>query len=193
SYSFTGLEKYDDQGKQITYTVEESDVLGYTSKVDGYDITNTQESIAIEGEKGWEEVNSEYRPDSITIYLIADGEHVDSVKITEEDNWEYEFTDLAKYDGEGEEINYTIEEEDVPGYTTEIDGYNVTNTQVTTDISGTKTWLDDDSEDRPESITVQVKHGDDVVDEVEVTAEDDWMYTFTDLPKYDETGEEITY
>src|SRR5699024_5996490 len=132
-------------------------------------------------------------PDSITIHLLADGERVDTVDVMAEDNWEYVFTDLAKYNGAEEEITYTIEEEHVPGYTSDIVGYNVANTQITTEITGTKTWLDDDSTNRPETITVQVNKGDDVIDEVEVTAEDDWTYTFADLPKYDKHGEEIHY
>src|SRR5699024_8447591 len=95
------------------------------------------------------------------------------------------------------EIKYTVEEVDVAGYTSEIEGFNITNTQVTTEITGTKTWLDNDdaTEMRPESITVQVLNGDEVVQEQEVSANDDgeWNYTFTDLPKYDKEGHEIAY
>ncbi|RKJ17328.1 Cna B-type domain-containing protein, partial [Butyricicoccus sp. 1XD8-22] len=39
-YSFTDLEKYDEEGKVYTYTVKEHDLEGYESIVSGYDITN---------------------------------------------------------------------------------------------------------------------------------------------------------
>ncbi len=40
-WSFSGLDKYRDDGTEIVYTVEEDAVNGYESSVDGYDITNT--------------------------------------------------------------------------------------------------------------------------------------------------------
>lgn len=44
SYSFTGLDKYDpSDGHEIAYAVMEDPVLGYTSTVKGYDITNTHQ------------------------------------------------------------------------------------------------------------------------------------------------------
>ena len=39
-HTFSGLEKTDDQGKEIVYTVTEDEVAGYESTVDGFTITN---------------------------------------------------------------------------------------------------------------------------------------------------------
>ena len=41
TYCFADLPKYDDQGAEITYTVTETPVAGYTTSYDGYDIINT--------------------------------------------------------------------------------------------------------------------------------------------------------
>lgn len=41
TYSFEGLQEYDDQGNKINYTIKEEAVPGYISKVNGYHITNT--------------------------------------------------------------------------------------------------------------------------------------------------------
>ena len=41
TYSFEGLQEYDSQGNKITYTIKEEPVPGYTSEVNGYNITNT--------------------------------------------------------------------------------------------------------------------------------------------------------
>ena len=58
------------------------------------------------------------------------------------------------------EIVYTVTEDAVEGYTTEMDGNNFVNSYKpeTTEISGTKTWNDAEDQDgkRPESITVKL-------------------------------------
>ncbi|WP_164214952.1 Cna B-type domain-containing protein [Virgibacillus sp. YIM 98842] len=194
AYSFTNLDKYDDNGVEIEYTIEEVEVDGYVSQKDGFDLINIQ-TVDISGEKHWVEVDDQYRPDSIVVNVLAENEIQDTqaVEMNSEGEWTFTFTDLPKYDEAGNEIEYTIEEENVAGYTSAVEGYTITNTQETTELSGTKTWLDDNSEDRPEVITVQVKNGGTVVQEKEITANDDWNYTFTDLPKYDKEGNEITY
>ena len=198
-YEFTGLPKYNDQGVEITYTVDEEEVPeGYEKAIKDNDITNLRVGTTeVTGVKTWVEVDERYRPDSITVNLHANGddEAVESREVTanEKGEWTFTFVDLAKYDKNGEAIAYTVVEDDVPGYNSEVDGTNITNTQETTEVSGTKTWKDNDSEDRPDSITVQVMNGDEVVKKLEVTKEDDWNFTFTDLAKYDAEGKEIKY
>ena len=41
-YKFTDLDKYDEDFKEIEYTVSEDEVEKYTTAIDGYDITNTR-------------------------------------------------------------------------------------------------------------------------------------------------------
>ena len=41
-YKFTDLDKYDDDFKEIEYTISEDEVEKYTTAIDGYDITNTR-------------------------------------------------------------------------------------------------------------------------------------------------------
>ena len=192
-YTFNHLAKYDTDGNIINYTVVEDEVPGYVSEVDGVNITNTQEKTSLSGIKTWVEVDDRYRPESITVTLLANEEFEADLKVSEKDDWIYTFENLAKYDTEGNEISYTVVEDEVPGYQSEVDRTNITNTQETTEISGTKTWKDDDSEARPDSITVQVMNGEHLVDQQEVTAADDWNFTFTDLAKYDAEGKEIEY
>lgn len=198
TYSFTNLDKYDAEGNEIEYSIEELALDDYVSEKDGYDLTNIQ-AIDVSGEKTWVEVYEQYRPDSITVNLFANEneEAVEIVEVSAETDWTFEFTNLPKFDSERNEIKYTVEEVDVAGYTSEIEDFNITNTQKTTEVTGEKTWLDNDdaTETRPESITVQVVNGDEVVQEQEVAANEDgeWKYTFTDLPKYDKEGNEIAY
>src|SRR5699024_1619844 len=118
TYEFTGLDKYDDKGVEINYTVDEEEVDGYEKTIDGFEITNLRVGkTEVTGSKVWDEVDERYRPESITVLLFANGEEVDSVKVSDDTDWMYGFTDLEKYDDQGKEITYTVKEEDVPkGY-----------------------------------------------------------------------------
>lgn len=197
-YNFTDLPKYAN-GIEIIYTIEEVPVDGYTTTVNGYDITNTYspEKVEISGTKTWNDNNNQdgKRPDSITINLLADGEKVDSQIVTANNNWAYNFTDLAKYK-DGKKVDYTVTENPVSDYTTTIDGYNITNsyTPATTSISGTKTWSDNNNQDgkRPDSITINLLANGKKVDSQKVSAATNWAYHFDNLPQY-ENGQVITY
>ncbi len=197
-WSFTDLPK-NKEGKVIVYTVEEEAVEGYTASVEGFDITNTHTPVVvtISGAKTWVDGDDQdgKRPDSITINLLADGVKVASQTVKASDDWAWSFVDMPKY-ADGKEIVYTITEDAVEGYTTEVKDYNVTNTHITetTSVSGSKTWQDNNNQDglRPESITINLlANGEKVASKV-VTAADEWKWSFTDLPMY-EAGKKITY
>ncbi len=94
-------------------------------------------------------------------------------------------------------ITYTITEDAVPGYTSKTDGYNLINTHEseTIQISGHKKWVDHDNQDglRPDKITVHLLANGKTVQSKTVTAQDDWAYNFSNLPKYDSDGKLIGY
>ncbi len=204
-WSFTNLPTTDEEGHPLTYTytIEEDSIFGYAPTYDGYDIVNTHtaEVISISGTKTWDDSDDRdgVRPDLITVRLWADDEEVDAIEVTADDDWQYSFTDLPRYAG-GVEIVYTITEDAVEGYEAEIDGFDITNTYTpenpdTVDVSGTKTWVDDDDKEgkRPESITVHLYADGEEVETVTVTAEDDWSWNFEGLAKYGEDETEIVY
>lgn len=146
SHTWRELDEKSD-GKDIAYTVKEvgedggkitfSNGAEYGvayggSAESGYTVTNsyTPETIKISGSKTWDDADNQdgKRPESITIRLYANGEeavgHVQTV--TAADGWSWKFTDLPKFE-DGEEIIYTISEDQVSGYQPEIDGYDITN------------------------------------------------------------------
>ena len=47
--------------------------------------------------------------------------------VSASDNWQYSFDNLAAY-ANGQKITYTVTENAVAGYTSTVDGYNITNT-----------------------------------------------------------------
>jgi len=197
-YTFEDLDKYSN-GAPITYTITENDVPGYTISIDGFTVTNTYnpEKTNVSGTKTWNDANNQdgKRPASITINLLANGVEVDEVKVSAENGWKFSFENLPKYEN-GNLITYTITEDAVDGYTTSISGFNVTNTYnpEKTNVSGTKTWDDNDNQygKRPESIVINLLADGTVIKTVTVTAESGWTFSFTDLPKYKD-GALITY
>ena len=207
SGSFENLNAYDKNGKKIDYSIKEIDVSNdYTSKISGdaakgYVITNTHTpaKTEISGTKTWNDSNDQdgKRPNSITVNLLADGKVVDKQVVTANTNWSYKFSNLAKYQN-GKEIKYTITEDPVANYSTQIDGYNITNsyTPETVDIKATKNWDDNDNQDgkRPSQITVNLLADGQKVDSKQISAANDgtWTANFTGLPKY-KNGKEIKY
>ena len=202
SYNFTGLPVYKD-GQRITYTVTEEAVLGYSTNLNGYNITNsyTPEKTEITASKTWNDSDNQdgKRPTKISIKLMKTvggvKTEVASKEVTAADQWQTKFENLPVYEN-GQKIDYSIEEDDVAGYTKEIKDFTVTNsyTPEMIKISGQKVWDDADNQDgkRPASVKVKVKNGDTVVDELEVTAANDWKFESKVLPKY-AAGQEIAY
>ena len=197
-YSFTNLPEFEN-GKKITYTVTENAVAGYTSTVDGYNVTNnhTPATVKVSGTKTWKDNNNQdgIRPSSITVNLLANGQQVASKKVSASDNWLYSFDNLAAY-ANGKKITYTVTEDAVAGYTSTVNGYNVTNnhTPATVKVSGTKTWNDNNNQDgiRPSSITVNLLANGQQVASKTVSASDNWQYSFDNLAAY-ANGKKITY
>ncbi len=202
SYNFTGLPVYKD-GQRITYTVTEEAVPGYSTNLNGYNITNsyTPEKTEITASKTWNDSDNQdgKRPTKISIKLMKTvggvKTEVASKEVTAANQWQTKFENLPVYEN-GQKIDYSIEEDDVAGYTKEIKDFTVTNsyTPEMIKISGQKVWDDADNQDgkRPASVKVKVKNGDTVVDELEVTAANDWKFESKALPKY-AAGQEIAY
>ncbi|WP_036730115.1 Cna B-type domain-containing protein, partial [Peptoniphilus mikwangii] len=199
-WKFENLDKYEN-GKLITYSIEEEKVDGYETEINNYDVTNshTPEKINIEGAKTWDDANNQdgKRPTEIIINLLKNGTKIDSKKVTKADGWKWKFENLDKYEN-GQEITYTITEEKVEGYSTTVKGYNVKNsyTPGKTSIQVTKVWRDNNDQDgvRPDSVIIQL-----LADGVEVpgktltlTKANNWTGSFTNLDEYKD-GKKIKY
>ena len=201
TYTFKDLPKYAN-GKEITYTVTEEAVEGYETSVDGFNITNTYttETTEVKGSKTWNDADNQdgKRPESITVRLLANGEEKDSQTVTadENGNWTYSFEKLPKYEA-GKEILYTVTEDAVADYTTEITGYDITNSYAPgkTSVTVTKSWADNDDRGghRPKEIKVQLKaDGENSGEEITLNAENKWTYTWSELDEK-KAGKDIVY
>ena len=167
---------------------------------------STQTKTKVTGTKVWEDNDniSSTRPENITVRLYANGELVDAKpkwKSKSGNKWSFVFEKLDEKDENGSTIEYTVGEDEVPFYESSIDGTTITNKLVPregkaqTDISGQKTWLNEEgTEDtRPESITLRLLRDGKEVDRKTVDASADWKYAFGELPADDGYGHKYEY
>ena len=198
-------------GVEIVYTWQEAELPeGYTltgTATDGYitTLTNTHtpEVTDVIVIKVWDDADDQdgKRPESLTVTLSNGDTIVGSVTLNATNGWTATIKDLPVYAG-GVEIVYTWTEGTLPeGYeltSTEVEGYitTITNTHTPelTDVTVTKVWDDADNQKglRPESIVITLLANGKEYETVTITEEDNWEYTFTDLPVYDD-GQKIEY
>ncbi|EDP24062.1 Cna B-type domain-containing protein [Parvimonas micra] len=205
-YEFKNLPKYE-KGKEIKYSIEEDSVAGYVGSLDGYNLTNTHtpEKVNIAGEKTWEDKDNQdgKRPTKIKVKLLKQVENETPIVVETKEvskgtdgKWKYEFKDLPKYE-KGKLIKYSIDEEEVTGYTKIVDGYNVKNSRTPskTSIKVTKAWEDKNDQDgkRPTSVTIKLlADGVETGDKLTLTAVNGWKGSFDNLDEY-KAGKKIQY
>lgn len=212
-HGFLNLNKTDENGNLINYTIDEAEVDGYTVQCDknvekndiAFIITNTHipSKIDIPVEKIWVDYDNEYglRPESITVHLLANGK--DSGKtlvLAEENDWKGSFNQLPEKDQNGA-ITYTVKEDKVDEYDVKIGyspdtGYTITNTFTPkTEVKVKKVWDDKDDADgfRPDRVKVWLLANGEKIDSRELNATNEWSWTFADLPKFDKDNKKIEY
>lgn len=87
----------------------------------------------INGKKTWDlgKYGKEVLPENI-IVLLKNGDKISQQKTIKPDkngNWKFSFT-AEKYDANGKEIKYTVEEAPIKGFSAAYDGYNIKNTYI---------------------------------------------------------------
>ncbi len=119
-HTFAKRDKYDAKGNQINYRVKEVPIPGYDVKIEqttggafGFVITNSNtETVEINVKKEW--VGG--REDAAEIKLFANGLLKESISLVA-NAWQKFVGFFAKYDSDGNEIVYTVEEVPIAGYT----------------------------------------------------------------------------
>lgn len=94
--------------------------------------------ITIGGEKTWNLKGQDVElPESIIVRLKDGSYTVEEKEVAPDDEgrWTYSFT-VPKYDTDGNEISYTVEEESVEGFIATYEGFDITNTWTGDDTPG---------------------------------------------------------
>lgn len=199
---FEKLPKYDQDGKEYQYTIDEVPVPGYEKVIRGYSITNTRILIQIPVSKTWV-MKEEVYPSEIVYVLLRDGKEINEYTAAAP-NWDHTFeTDkdgkkLPKINpATGKDYKYEVQEKQVPGFDTEIDGYAVTNKQILTEKTVKKIWENGKKPDVKlelwrKGTAADGSEIDEKVDEVLLT-KTKLTHTFTELVKFDPSGKEYEY
>ena len=223
THIWEGQLKYDENDTEIAYSVGENNIEGYNKNIgaavavsDGisFTITNTMiepepEKVSVNVVKIWEAPEGTTLPESVTVYLVANGQKVEGtdVVLNAANDWEYTWTEQLKFDLHGDAIVYTVGEVVVEGYTTETsapvlngDVYNVaiTNTKIEpakTTVTVNKVWNMTTEAALPESVVVYLMVEGQKIDgsEVELNAANNWTHTWTNLLKYYNGTVEVDY
>lgn len=217
------LQKYDQDGKLIVYSAEEQDTPKfYTKSENGTTVTNkfvgdttTMEKIKLT--KVWDdEGHTSKRPQSVKFVVSGDEFNYEATlsEATDEDkSTKNEWTktiSVRKYDANADEIEYTLDEEEVSKgelyfYKADVDkeNFTITNTFKVPDdkvtVKVNKLWDDEGHEGkRPDKIkfVLTSKVGNEEAEYVDeevrdVNTEDN--FEFDNLPKYNEDGDVISY
>lgn len=206
--AFDGLYKYFKEGTPIQYTIDEEMVGGYEKEISEKDnlitITNTHapEKLDLIVNVVWNDANNQdgYRPDAATIHMSGTDGTQDAKDFTKDSSWSsIVFKDLDHYKN-GNEIKYTVTEDEIPQYTTSIavngNVVTVTNTHIPeiTLRNISVVWEDNNDQDglRPDTVSVKLKGNDKFIDSSELNEDVEWKHSFTKLPVR-ENGNEITY
>ena len=219
TYSYT-IKEIDDGADGYVYdemiveiTVNVADNGDGTLKIDtnyseDTEFNNKYETVEVSVQKIWDDNNNQdgVRPESIEVTLAGNGNNIETVELSEANNWTYTWKELVKHSNKTD-IKYTVEEAELDGYVatieTDVDSSSGDVTTVITntheiekvDVKAIKIWDDANNYDnyRPDSINVQLyANGNAYGDEITLNDSNNWSYTWEGLDK-NESGEEIEY
>ena len=204
-YEFTDLDEFK-AGQKIIYTVSEDTVEGYTTSYDKFNLFNTHDinKLSVSVRKAWDDNENQdgIRPESVTVRLYKNGAATDkTLTLSDKNGWQASFTDLFEKEN-GVNIDYTVQEENVPsGYTASVKKddngiFVITNshTPALTSVFVTKSWNDDNNRDamRPDNIFVTLYGNGDEVAKKTISKDMNWEYIFNNLPAYSH-GKRVVY
>ena len=163
----------------VTPTPEPTETPEPTPEVTPEPTPEVPETIDIPVTKEWDDGN---RPAAVNVQLLADGAIVATATLTEASGWTYTFAGMPRMNGDAE-IAYTVKEEPVAWYETEIiNGTHIVNhyRPITTSVTVRKIWDDNNNEAgmRPTGILMKLNNGMNVV----LNAANGWTATISDLP-----------
>lgn len=206
---FEGLPVYQN-GQRISYTLAESAIDGYANDIrssgNTFTVTNTHipETVNVDVTKIWTDGENQdgNRPDSISVILTgSDGKRY-TTTITAANNWKHTFLKLPKFFNEGTQIEYTLTEDTMSGYSDVVEKrsdyvFVLTNkySPATVDVTIVKKWDDDNDRDgmRPKSVDIVLNGSDGKLYTGTLSTENGYTCVFQSVPKYHDGGTLINY
>lgn len=178
-----------DTSKTYEFVVKNSDREGTFLQIE-----NEPLKIDIPVSKEW--IGEKTDSIEVELYKLFEYNPVAKMVLNEDNNWQAVFENIDKYDGYGNEIQYEIREVKIDGYESKVsgnqtEGFKITNTQIKKlDINVEKTWVGEIKD----SVNIKLfADGKDTGKSVELSNDNNWKATFTDLLEYNDNGEKIEY
>ena len=170
-----------EKANAVNFTISRGEAYVDGKLVDGNTIRveDRVDTTMVRVRKIWSDHNYSERPTSVTFHLLRNSKQLQDAKYTRTlDNkntsdWTYTWTDLPRYDADGNRYNYTVDEELTQELTGKeyrvsvskrpyIDGAEFTVLNIrepeTASITVNKTWNDQDDNDgkRPKTLTFHI-------------------------------------
>lgn len=153
-HRFTDLDRRDENGKEIEYTVEEEPIDGFKTVITGsqdtkFVITNAHyldAKTAIPVTKIWKGEGP--HPRNVKVLLLANGKVVDEVILNDGNDWQHTFQ-YNKTDAENRPVKFEIKELSVEGYDTAIE-HNEATGYINVLVNSKKSEAKNPEENNPE-------------------------------------------
>lgn len=212
--AFKNLDQYKD-GKEISYSLTEDPVSGYTSEITysdgiGFTVTNTKKSggygavslYKVDAETGMNLPGAQF-----ALYR-ADGTYIGTFTTDSEGKLNaqnlsygsYYFTEAKAPDGyllDSAQVNFTLDSKSSKGndYPLTIKVSDTKSESSSVSISGMKTWVDQNNAGgtRPSIIKLHLLANGTEIASAQTSADQNWEYSFGTFPLNDESGNEIKY
>lgn len=183
-------------GGQASLTISGNTApLGGGIGANGGVVIGRSENINIPVKKVWENPKIPH-PNKVKINLKNGDTVIDSITLSESNGWKGSFEGLPKYSESGSEVRYTVAEDPVEGYSSEVsgdakDGFTVTNTSTAkVSVPVEKKWVGPAAK----KATVRLlADGKDAGKKIDLDESNGWKHTFEGLAKYSKSGSEVSY
>ncbi len=183
-------------GGQASLTISGNTApLGGGIGANGGVVIGKSENISIPIKKVWENPRIPH-PNKVKINLKNGDTVIDSITLSESNGWKGSFEGLPKYSESGSEVRYTVAEDPVEGYSSEVsgdakDGFTVTNTSTAkVSVPVEKKWVGPAAK----KATVRLlADGKDAGKKIDLDESNGWKHTFEGLAKYSKSGSEVSY
>ena len=189
------------------YPITKEDLEASKAKGSTYTLTIKNEkkevkkkSTSFSVEKRWvlDKSLATNKPDEVTVSVLKNGVKDDNltVVLSQENGWKASFSNLPKEDADGNEIVYTVSEEELAGFKaaisgTDENGFTISNyngSRVV--IPVTKIWKGNGT--HPDQLNVQLWADGEKVATYTLNEANAWQHSF-DMPKLNSNGKEIRY
>ena len=183
-------------GGQTSLTISGNTApLGGGIGANGGVVIGKSESINIPVEKVWENPRIPH-PNKVKVNLKNGDTVIDSITLSESNDWKGVFSNLPQRDASGSVIDYTVAEDPVEGYSSKVSGdaergFTVTNASTAkVSVPVEKKWVGPAAE----KATVRLlADGKDAGQSIELNESNNWKGSFEGLAKYSKSGSVIDY